>query len=423
MTPFAVPRHRSIRTSAKQRQRSQKLAAAVISFGHNVVPHTQLRPHRAEIEDLSAVESNNSATHRIASFDVVHTQFIDAAGKAHGQLPGFASDAQQLRAMYKLMVITRAFDKKAVALQRTGQLGTYAACLGQEAIGTAVGHAMRPEDIFIPAYREYAAQFARGVPMHNILLYWGGDERGMHYENEPARHDFPASVPIATHVPHAIGVAYAVKLKKEPRVVLVSCGDGATSKGDFYEAISSAKVWDLPIVFLVSNNQWAISMPRAKQTGAQTIAQKAFAGGMPGEQVDGNDVIATRHVLERAIERARIGQGPTLVEAVTYRLHDHTTADDARRYRSEDEVKAAWERCPIKRFRIWLESSGHWSADDEENLQAEATATAEATAQAFLSMEAEPPEAIFDHLYASLPKSLQWQRAEVAARGPVGGPH
>jgi pyruvate dehydrogenase E1 component alpha subunit len=365
-----------------------------------------------------------SATRKVASFDVFYTQILDPEGHLVGTPPAFAQDADELRAMYRLMVITRAFDKKAVALQRTGSLGTYAACLGQEAIGVAMGFALRAEDVLIPAYREYAAQFKRGVPPENILLYWGGDERGMRYPaGTPAAHDFPLSVPIGTHIPHAIGVAYAFKLKKEKRVALVSFGDGATSKGDFYEAVSSAKVWNLPIVFLVSNNQWAISMPRARQTGAQTIAQKAFAGGMPGEQVDGNDVLATRLVLERALERARQGGGPSLIEAITYRLHDHTTADDARRYRSEAEVQAAWARCPIKRYKAWLEASGHWSAADEERLQAEATAAAEAAARNYLNTPPEPPGAIFDHVYASLPKALEWQRAEVIARGPVGGEH
>lgn len=370
------------------------------------------------------MSASPSATQVVARFEVLYTQYLSSEGEAQCELPAWTGEPGHVAGLYRRMVLTRAFDRKAVALQRTGQLGTYAACLGQEAIGTAIGDALRHEDIFIPAYREYAAQFSRGVPMENILLYWGGDERGMAYPpDSAAAHDFPLSVPIATHIPHAIGVAYALKLKGEPRVVLASCGDGATSKGDFYEAISSAKVWNLPIVFLVSNNQWAISMPRARQTGAGTIAQKAFAGGMPGEQVDGNDIVAVREVLGRAIDRARSGEGPSLVEAVTYRLHDHTTADDARRYRSEEEVKAAWKRCPIKRCKAWLESSGLWSDAQEAELQATATAEAEAVAQRFLATAAEPPEAIFDHLYAQLPKSMQWQRDEVAARGLVDGAH
>ena len=365
----------------------------------------------------------HAAATRVAQFEVFFTQFLDPSGQARAEFPAFARDSEQLRAMYRWMLLTRAFDKKAVALQRTGQLGTYASCLGQEAIGVALGFAMKREDIFIPAYREYAAQFIRGVKMRDILLYWGGDERGMKFEGTGSPHDFPLSVPIGTHVPHSIGVAYAVKLKKEKRVIVVSCGDGATSKGDFYEAVSSAKVWDLPIVFLVNNNQWAISMPIARQTGARTLAQKAFAGGMPGEQVDGNDVVASRFVLERAIERARNGEGPTLVEAMTYRLHDHTTADDARRYRSEDEVKAAWDKCPIKRMQTYLAAQKLWSDADEAKAAEEGAAAVEAAAQEFVKFPAAEPGEIFDSLYEKLPKQYEWQREEVQAAGPKGGHH
>lgn len=366
----------------------------------------------------------SSATTKVASYDVFLTRYLNPDGSLAAEPPAFAKDRDTARAMYELMVRTRLFDKKAVALQRTGQLGTYAAVLGQEAIGVAIGHALAADDIFIPAYREYAAQFARGVPMHSILQYWGGDERGMAYPaGTPSHHDFPLSVPIATHIPHAIGVAYAIKLKNERRVVLASCGDGATSKGDWYEAVSSAKVWNLPIVFLVNNNGWAISMPSHRQTGAQNYAQKGFAGGITGEQVDGNDVIATRAVLSAAIERARDGGGPSLVEALTYRLHDHTTADDARRYRPEAEVTAAWERCPVKRYKAYLETAGFWSQADEDALIAAGTAAAEAAAQTFTATQPQAPEAIFDHLYETLPKSMAWQREEVRARGPVGGGH
>ena len=368
--------------------------------------------------------SETPVTRKVASYEILHTQILNPDGVLNGPAPAFAGDPAELRAMYELMVRTRLFDKKAVALQRTGQLGTYAACLGQEAIGAAIGFALASDDVFIPAYREYAAQFRRGVPMKDILLYWGGDERGMDYPaGTPAANDFPLSVPIATHIPHAIGVAYAFKLRKEKRVVLASCGDGATSKGDFYEAVSSARIWNLPIVFLVNNNGWAISLPSHRQTGAQTFAQKGLAGGILGEQVDGNDILATRLVLERSIQRARDGEGPSLIEALTYRLHDHTTADDARRYRPEAEVADAWKRCPIARYKTWLEANGHWTAADEEKLVAEGTAAAEAASQDFLKTPEQAPEAIFDQLYSTLPKSMQWQRDEVAARGPVGAHH
>lgn len=367
------------------------------------------------------METEHPAATRVAQYEIFLTRLIDAEGAALADLPAFATDPQQLRAMYRLMLRTRAFDQKAVALQRSGQLGTYASCLGQEAVGTAVGFSLAPQDIYMPSYREYAAQFARGVPMQRLLLYWAGDERGMDYPADtPAHHDFPLSVPIASHVPQAVGVAYALKLKREPRVVLVSCGDGATSKGDFAEAISAAGVWNLPLVFLVVNNQWAISMPRARQTGATTLAQKALAGGIPGEQVDGNDVIATRQVLERALTRARDGGGPSLVEALTYRLHDHTTADDARRYRDEAEVEQAWTQCPIKRLRSFMQAQGHWSEDDEQQLQRAAATEVEQAAQAYLQVTPLPPQTIFDHLYAELPASLAWQREEVRERGPLG---
>lgn len=352
----------------------------------------------------------------VARFEIPFTCCIGEDGSAAGPLP--PEDSALWRRMYEAMVRTRVFDRKAVALQRTGQLGTYASCLGQEAIGTAIGLSLGSEDVYIPAYREYAAQFLRGVPMHRILQYWGGDEAGMDFPADtPSANDFPLSVPIATHMPHAVGVAYAMQLRRQARVVLASCGDGATSKGDFYEALNAAGVWRLPIVFVVSNNQWAISMPRARQSAAQTIAQKAIAAGIRGEQVDGNDVIAVHQVLSRAIAAARQGDGPRLVEAVTYRLHDHTTADDARRYRSETEVRQAWERCPIKRSRLFLEQHRFWTDKDEFRVAEEAQAEVDAEVRAFLEATSDPDSVIFDHLYAELPRQYAQQRAEVARPG------
>ncbi|MGH8446796.1 MAG: pyruvate dehydrogenase (acetyl-transferring) E1 component subunit alpha [Solimonas sp.] len=365
------------------------------------------------------MHSDPAAT-RVAAFDIFLTQFLDAEGQVRAPLPEFARRPETLRQLYRTMVETRSFDKRAVALQRTGQLGTYAACLGQEAIGTGIGYALRPDDIFVPSYREYAAQFLRGVKMRDILLYWGGDERGMAYVDSPAQHDFPLSLPSATQLPHAVGVAYALRLKAQARAVLAACGDGATSRGDFYESISSARIWNLPIVFVVSNNQWATSQPRQRQTGAETLAQKALAGGLHGEQVDGNDAVAVRFVLERALERARGGGGPTLVEALSYRLHDHSTDDDARRYRTEDEVRAAWDRCPIKRLKRYIESQGMWSVEEEEALLIETGELAEQAVQEYLAMPPRPPQAIFEHLYATLPEPYAAQRDAAGGTAPQG---
>src|SRR5688572_3490905 len=267
----------------------------------------------------------------VAQFEVRHTQILGADGKLRAPLPSFATDSE-LRASYQEMLLLRAFDRKAVALQRTGRLGTYAPCVGQEAVGVGLGRAMARKDVLLGTYRETGTMLARGVTMAEILLYWSGDERGMAYAGPHApREDFPISVPIATHAPQAVGVAYAFKLRREPRVAVCVVGDGATSKGDFYEAMNGAGVWQLPLVFVVVNNEWAISVPRSRQSRAETLAQKAIAAGIPGEQVDGNDLLAVRDVFERTLDKARNGGGPHVVEALTYRLGDHTTADDAGR--------------------------------------------------------------------------------------------
>jgi 2-oxoisovalerate dehydrogenase E1 component alpha subunit len=287
----------------------------------------------------------------VASFAIERFQVLDEKGDIVAPLPQFANDPDELAAMYRAMVLTRTFDAKAVAMQRTGKLGTFASALGQEAVGVGLAAAMRPEDVLVPSYREQAAQFMRGMTMTHCLLYWGGDERGSDFQAQPARHDFPNCVPIGTQVPHAVGVAYAMKLRKQKSAVVSVFGDGGTSKGDFYEGANFAGVWKLPLVMVVNNNQWAISLPRSRQTAAETIAQKALAVGFEGRQVDGNDVIVVRQVVEEALEKARGGGGPTLIEAVCYRLCDHTTADDATRYRDAESVNAAWKVEPVARLR------------------------------------------------------------------------
>ena len=366
-------------------------------------------PHRRDAEEAAEI---------VAGFHIRYTQFLNAGGEVARALPEFAEDPDTLIALYRTMVLTRTFDKRAIALQRTGRLGTYASSLGQEAIGAGAAHAMRTEDVLVPAYREYAAQFARGVMPAEILLYWGGSELGMNFRGP--RRDFPICVPIGTQLPHAVGAAFAMKLRREARVAVCIFGDGATSKGDFYEAINAAGIWNLPVVFVVNNNQWAISMPRSAQTRAETLAQKAIAAGFKGEQVDGNDVIAVRFCVQRAIDKARAGGGPTLIEALTYRLCDHTTADDAGRYRSAEEVQHAWQSEPLRRLRRHLSAGGHWSGAKEQALNDACSAQVEEAVAEYSATPVQPPESMFDHLYASLPVALEPQRESARQKGRGG---
>jgi pyruvate dehydrogenase E1 component alpha subunit len=228
--------------------------------------------------------------------------------------------------------------------------------------------------------------------------------------------DFPMCIPVASHAPHAVGVAYAMKLRREPRVAACLLGDGGTSKGDFYEALNAAGVWRVPAVFVINNNQFAISVPRQQQTAAETIAQKAIAAGITGEQCDGNDVIAVRNCVDRALERARRGDGATLIEALTYRLSDHTTADDARRYRQEEEVKDHWRYDPIARLRTYLTNINAWRDSDEQALLADCARQTEEAVREYQALEPMPPESMFDHLYETLPPVLAAQREQVMNR-------
>jgi pyruvate dehydrogenase E1 component alpha subunit len=306
------------------------------------------------------------------------------------------------------MVLTRVFDTKAIALQRTGRLGTYASSLGQEAVAVGVGAAMQRYDVLVPSFREHGAQLWRGVTLLELFLFWGGDERGNDFAGP--RQDFPNCVPVGTNAPHAVGVALAFRLRGEPRAAVCVFGDGATSKGDAAEALNMAGVWKVPVIFVVNNNGWAISVPRQRQSAAATLAQKAIAAGMPGEQVDGNDVIAVRMVAERALARAYRGEGPSLIEALTYRLSDHTTADDASRYRDDAEVSRRWPAEPVARLRSYLTSLGEWSKDKEEGLLRDCSQRVEEAAADYLATPLQSSAAIFEHVYANLPGDLIEQR-------------
>ena len=362
----------------------------------------------------------------VAAFKVDYFQFLGPDGNLldSQHVPALARDLNRLTELYQLMTLTRTFDKKAVALQRTGKLGTYASCLGHEAAHVSIGAAMKDEDCFAPMYREYGAQFCRGVKMSEVLLYWGGDERGNDFSSP--RHDFAWCVPIATQCLHAAGAAMAYKLRNEPRVAVSVVGDGGSSKGDFLEAINAASAWKLPLVLVIINNQWAISVPRSKQNSAATLAQKGIAGGLPSIQVDGNDLIACLWAMEKAVNAARSGKGAFVIEMLTYRLSDHTTADDARRYRPQEEVDAAWAKEPLERLRKYLISQGAWDDAREQELLKECGEFVQEAATEYLDMvdkDPQPVTAMFDYMFAELPHDLVEQRAHAEEFPEDGGHH
>lgn len=347
----------------------------------------------------------------VATFEIEYLQYLGQDGRlVREDLPEFARDRRNLVELFKQMLLVRTFDTKAVALQRTGKLGTYASCLGHEAAHIGIGSAMQYDDVFAPSYREYGAQFMRGVKPRDVLMYWGGDERGNDFSGPP--HDYPWCVPIATQCLHAAGAALAFKLRGEPRVAVTCVGDGGSSKTDTYAAINSAGAYSLPFVLCIINNQWAISVPRNAQTGAKTLAQKGLAGGLDCVQVDGNDIIAVRAAMDHALKRARNGHGGSVLELVTYRLSDHTTADDARRYRDDAEVKAAWEREPMSRLRTFLINDGMWSEAEEAAWKEECGKRVDEEVNAYLETKVQPVEAMFDYLYAELPADYEAQRAD-----------
>jgi 2-oxoisovalerate dehydrogenase E1 component alpha subunit len=344
----------------------------------------------------------------VAEFNVRRRQILDPNGELVGALPRFAANANEVVGLYTAMTRVRVFDTKAVRLQRTGQLGTYPSSLGHEATHVGVGAAMRPEDVLAPVYREFGTQLWRGVTMTEILAYWGGDERGSDFA--VPRHDFAWCVPIATQTLHAAGAAMAFKIRREPRCALAYIGDGGTSEGAFYEALNVAGVKALPVVFVIVNNGWAISVPVAAQTASATLAQKAIAAGIPGMQVDGNDVFAVREVVAEALDRARRGDGPSVIETLTYRLSDHTTADDAGRYRAESEVTKAWALEPLRRLRAYLLRIGAWSDAREQSLLQECAREVDSAVAGYLGADPPSTDAMFDSLFAELPEHLRAQR-------------
>ena len=309
----------------------------------------------------------------------------------------------------KFMLFARTADRMAVSYQRQGRMYTYPPNLGQEAIAVGAGLQMRREDWLVPAFRELGAWLLKGATLKDVFLYWGGHEDGSRYPGAPNM--LPSSVPIASQLPHAVGIGYALKYLKKEGIVFAFCGDGATSEGDFHEALNFAGVWKVPVLFIVQNNQYAISMPVAKQTASSSLAIKSVAFGIDGVQVDGNDFFAVYAAVQGASANARAGKGPTLIEAVTFRRGAHTTSDDPTLYRTTEEEKK-WEmKDPVRRLKQYLTAKGLWEEKDEttwvEQFQKEIDA-------GFSEAENYPPyklEDAFRYLYEEMPEELKKQQA------------
>jgi pyruvate dehydrogenase E1 component alpha subunit len=313
--------------------------------------------------------------------------------------------------MYRLMVFTRLWNTKALSLQRQGRLGTLASVRGQEAANVGMGLALGPKDWFCPAFREYGAFFARGADPVAMFQHWGGDERGARPPKDSRV--LPVCITVGSHLCHAAGIALGAKIREDRIAVLSSSGDGSTSQGDFHESLNFAGVFALPVVFAIQNNHWAISVPVERQTATPTISQKAIAYNIEGVRVDGNDVLAVYLTVKRLLDQARDDYRPSLVELVTYRMDDHTTSDDAARYRTE-EVLAPWRaKDPIDRMRKYLMASGGWDDEKETTLVTECTDQVEQAVHDFEAVEPPHPTDIFDHMYKDMPWHLREEKEEM----------
>ena len=344
---------------------------------------------------------------------VEHLSILDENGRVDKALePDIPEDV--LLKLYETMVFGRRFDERMLNLQRQGRIGTFPPITGQEAsqLGT-VAH-LRPSDWFVPSFREMAAEIWRGRPDETFLLYYAGYNEGVRIGED--QNNLPLSVPVGSQTLHAVGLAWAIQYRQKDDVAMTWFGDGATSEGDFHEAMNFAGVFRLPVIFVCQNNHWAISVPLSRQTSSKTLAQKALAYGFPGIQVDGNDILAVYVAAGEAVERARSGDGPTLIECVTYRMMMHTTADDPKRYRSDDEVEGWRKKDPITRFEKYL--IGKNILDDgkidamEQNIK-ERIQKAVDTAEARMKELGDPLD-MFEHAYEQMPPHIEAQKEYLA---------
>jgi 2-oxoisovalerate dehydrogenase E1 component alpha subunit len=339
---------------------------------------------------------------------------VDADGTYHED-PDHPLDLtdEQLRELYRLMMVTRKVDREAINLQRQGQLGVYASCMGQEAAQVGSAYALGTDDWIFPSYRELGAALVRQVDAAGLLHLYRGTWLSDH---DPYKHNFALmSIPIGTQALHATGFAMGARLDGNPIVAMTYFGDGGTSEGDPHEAMTFAGVMRSPVVFFVQNNQYAISVPLAKQTAAPTLAHKAIGYGLPGRRCDGNDVLATYAVTKRAVERARTGAGPTFIEAMTYRMEAHTTSDDPSRYRTKEELEAAALTDPIARMRNFLTKRDLYDAQLEAAIDEQAKATATHVRAGIYDAPHGDPMELFEHVYTDPQGHFEDQVAQLRA--------
>lgn len=352
-------------------------------------------------------------------YHIDHLSILDADGTPDKELEPDIPDELLLR-LYRAMVLGRRFDERMLSLQRQGRIGTFAPIWGQEASQLGAVAALRDEDWMVPAFREHAAEIWRGRSMDSILAYYGGLDEAIGIPE--GVNNLPVAVPVGSQTLHAVGLGMAFNYRRSGQVAMVFFGDGATSQGDFHEALNFAGVFSTPVVFLCQNNQWAISVPRSHQTKSQTLAQKALAYGVPGIQVDGNDVLAVYAAAKEAVDRARSGGGPTLIESVTYRMGVHTTADDPKKYRTEEEVDQWLKRDPLVRFQKYLVDRGLLDQAKIDQIEEEVKADIQAAvdrAEQQMAAALDPLD-MFNHMYADLPPVLLEQRQELEVELAAG---
>ncbi|MBL7055388.1 pyruvate dehydrogenase (acetyl-transferring) E1 component subunit alpha [Candidatus Woesearchaeota archaeon] len=342
----------------------------------------------------------------IKTFEIEYLQVMDTEGKVDESLMPKLSD-EQITEMYETMVLCRTFDDKGFNMQRQGRIGTFIQFKGQEASQVGSAYALEEKDWMVPMYRSGAAMITRGFPLIMLYQYFSGDERGMKVPDNINM--LPMAIPVGTQSPHVTGLAMASKIKGDGAVALGYTGDGGTSKGDFHDALNFAGVFKSPAIIICENNQFAISVHRKDQTHSETIAQKALAYGIPGIQVDGNDIFAVYKATKEAVDRARAGEGPTLIENYTYRRPDHSTSDDAKKYRSEEEVKEWAAKDPIDRLRKYMMNKGILDDAKNEEIISKAKEKVEKAVEEYEKVSEPDPEDIFKYTYAEMTPNLKEQ--------------